>query len=263
MDSLRLKWYGTATILLEQNGIDLLFDPFLPLSDKVFQPPIDEFSATDGIFVTHCHFDHMSAIPVILKQSSKALKVYCTKKSHDTLVSKGVDSSRICCITSGDAIQLGPFEVRVLKSRHIVFSLGLIIRTIFNTRVLQYWDNFIEVITAKENRDYGTETVVFDISVLEKRVLLLGSLNLDSETEYVPGADLLILPFQGHSDLCGYAMPIVSRLKPAKIFLDHYDDTFPPFTSPIDTERFISLMYKEYPKIPVICTRASSDWIDI
>ena len=263
MDSLRLKWYGTATIILEQNGTSLLFDPFLPLSDKVFQPSIDEFSATDGIFVTHCHFDHTSAIPVVLEQSGNTLKVYGTKKTHDILISKGIDSSRICCITPGDTINIGPFEVRVVKSKHIVFSIGLIMRTLFNTRVLRYWSILIEILTAKENREHDTETVIFEINVYNKRVLLLGSLNLDAETEYATGADLLILPFQGHSDLCSYAMPIVSRLKPAKILLDHYDDTFPPFTTPISTERFISLMRKEHPSIPVICAKASADWIDI
>ena len=48
---MRLKWYGTATILLEQDGVQLLFDPFLSLNDNAFKPPIDELSKADNILV--------------------------------------------------------------------------------------------------------------------------------------------------------------------------------------------------------------------
>ena len=36
---MRLKWYGTATILLEQDGVQLLFDPFLSLNTNVGRSP--------------------------------------------------------------------------------------------------------------------------------------------------------------------------------------------------------------------------------
>ena len=263
MNNVKLKWYGTATILLEQNGTKLLFDPFLPLNDKVFQPPPGELSEADGIFVTHCHFDHMSAIPDILERSGKTLNVYCTKKPQEVLVSKGVEKSRIQNINPGDTINIGPFEVKVLKGRHIVFNKGLIMRTLFSSRVLRYWGSFKRILRDKESREKNTETVIYDINTQGKRILLLGSLNLDSEVEYAPGADLLILPFQGRSDLGSYAMPIVKRLNPGKILLDHFDDTFPPFTTEVNTERFLSLMRDENPGIPVICNRASAEWIEL
>jgi len=262
MDSLRLKWYGTATILLEQNRTSLLFDPFLPLNSKAFQPPMDEFIAADGIFVTHDHFDHISAIPEIIERSAKPSNIYCTKRAQDILLSKGIDSSRIACITPGDTVNLGPFEVRVLKSEHIVFNTGLILKTLINPRVLFYWKNLRQMMRSGDKSDVEMETVAYDINVLNKRILLMGSLNLDAETEYKPGADLLILPFQGRSDISSYAIPIVKRLQPKKILLDHFDDTFPPITSSVDTNRFITLMHKECPDIPIICPCASADWID-
>jgi L-ascorbate metabolism protein UlaG (beta-lactamase superfamily) len=117
----------------------------------------------------------------------------------------------------------------------------------------------------KENRicvEAG-ETVVYDISTANKRILLLGSLNLDDNTEYPEGADLLILPFQGRSDISKYAAPFIDRLRPKKVLLDHFDDTFPPISSNVKTGPFISLMRRKHPGIPVICPQAGAEWIDI
>ena len=87
----KLKWYGTATILLEQDGTELLFDPFLSLNNKCFKPPVEELAAIENILVTHGHLDHIADIPAILKQGTGTATVYCTAKPRETLISKGVD----------------------------------------------------------------------------------------------------------------------------------------------------------------------------
>jgi L-ascorbate metabolism protein UlaG (beta-lactamase superfamily) len=266
---LRLKWYGTATILLEQDGTKLLFDPFLSLNDKCVKSPEDELSAVeelasvDTILVTHGHLDHIADIPAILRQGDGTATVYCTAKPHEVLVSKGVDEIRIREIKPGDRLGFGPFEVRVLKGKHIVFNMGLVLKTFFNPRVLTYRNNLGYLL--KENRicvEAG-ETVAYDISVVDKRILLLGSLNLDDDTEYPKGVDLLILPFQGRSDLTKYAMPFIDRLRPKKVLLDHFDDAFPPISSNVKTGPFVSLMRRKYPDIQVICIEPDAEWIDI
>jgi L-ascorbate metabolism protein UlaG (beta-lactamase superfamily) len=266
---MRLKWYGTATILLEQDGTKLLFDPFLSLSDKCFKPSVDELSAVeelasvDTILVTHGHLDHIASIPAILKRGVGTTTVYCTAKPCEVLISKGVDEVRIRQIKPGDRLGFGPFEVRVLKGKHIVFNMGLVFKTIFRALLLTNRNNLRYIL--KENRicvEAG-ETVAYDISVGNKRILLLGSLNLDNDTEYPKGANLLILPFQGRSDLAKYAMPFIERLEPKKVFLDHFDDAFPPISSNVRTGPFVSLMRRKYPGIPVMCPEASAEWIDI
>ena len=75
---MRLKWYGTATILLEQDGTQLLFDPFLSLNADAFMPPIEELSKAGNILVTHGHLDHIVDIPAILNHGGGHAKVYCT-----------------------------------------------------------------------------------------------------------------------------------------------------------------------------------------
>ena len=253
-----IKWYGTAAILLEHEGTKLLFDPFFFLRDRCFKQPADELAAVENILVTHGHFDHIADIPAILKQGVETATVYCTAKPRETLLAKGVDETRIQQITPGDYLIFGPFEVRVLKGKHVVFDAGLVIKTSFNPRVLANWNNLRYIL--KENRICAEagETVVYDISVANKRILLLGTLNLDDNTEYPKGADLLILPFQGRSDINKYAMSFIDRLQPKKVLLHHFDDAFPPISAHVETGVFISLMRQKYPDIPVICLSKST-----
>jgi L-ascorbate metabolism protein UlaG (beta-lactamase superfamily) len=189
--------------------------------------------------------------------------VYCTAKPRETLIANGVDAGRVQIIKPGDVLSIGAFEARVIKGRHIVFDAGLVLRTLLNPRVLLYRRNLARLM--KENKVYpeAGETVVFEISASGKRALLFGSLNMDGETAYPKGADLLILPFQGHSGMCRYAMPFIERLAPQKVLLTHFDDSFPPITSRVNPAPFVARMRKEYPHIPVILPQAGEDFIQV
>ena len=260
---MKIKWFGTATILVEQSGSQLLFDPFFPLNKRVFQPPLEELASTENILITHGHFDHIAHIPAILRHNDGRAVVYCTQKPGEGLIAKGVETRKICEISPGDVLNIGSFTVRVLKGKHIVFDKALVIKTFFSPRVLVNFGKFIYML--KENKDYGEfgETVVYDIQSEEKRILLMGSLNLDENTDYPKGMDLLILPFQGRSDINTYAMPFIDRLQPKKVLLDHFDNSFPPISSAVNTEIFVSLMREKHPGIPVICPQPSASWIDM
>ena len=125
---MRLKWYGTATMLIEQDGAQLLFDPFIPLNTESFRPPTDELATADSILVTHGHFDHISGIPAILKNSGCSATVYCCVKPREKLITQGVGGNQIKAIAPGDVLHLPPFEIRVLKGKHIVFDKTLLIK---------------------------------------------------------------------------------------------------------------------------------------
>ena len=282
---MKLKWFGTATILLEQDGVQLLFDPFLPTNDKAFKPSIDELAAAKSILVTHGHLDHIADIPAILKHGGGGYSdcgvyndgtgkhagddencdnetaVYCTETPRKTLIAKGVVSERICIIKPGDILHFPPFEVRVLKGKHIKFDKWRIIQTIVNPRIIRYRRNLIHMLGENRLCAESGETVVYDISAKGERILLMGSLNLDDDTEYPKGVDMLILPFQGRSDIAEYSMQFVERLRPKKVLLDHFDDTFPPISSHVDTGRFIKSMQRDFPAVPVIYRPAGPEWI--
>ena len=257
---MKLKWFGTASILLEHNGTRLLFDPFIPINNKLFKPPMQEFASVDNILVTHGHLDHIVDIPAIMKYGSEKSRVYCTAKPGETLLSKGVNKERICIIEPGDVLNFAPFEVRVFKGKHIVFNKGLLVKTLLSPRIPANWGNL--KLLLKENKicKEAGETVAFEIYAEGKRVFLMGSLNLEEKLEYPKGMDLLILPFQGRSDLGAYTMPFIERLRPQKVLLDHFDDAFPPISSSVDTQLFIANMKEKFPAVPVICPTAGAEW---
>ena len=55
---------------------------------------------------------------------------------------------------------------------------------------------------------------------------------------------MLILPFQGTSDPARTVVPIINKLQPKRIYLDHYDNTFPPMTRHIDTVGFTAKLLR-------------------
>jgi len=260
---MRLKWYGAATVLLEHDGSRLLFDPFLLRNDAMVKPPIDELSAVDTILVTHGHFDHIADTPAILAKGGGKARVYCTAQPRKALMAMGVEEGLIHQVSPGDSFTIGSFAVRVRKGKHIVFDGLLVMRKLFSLNVIRYWGNLIKIFREHRKCPESGETVAFDICVNDKRILLLGSLNLDDGTDYPKGADLLITPFQGRSDIQRYAMSIIDRLLPKKVLLTHFDDAYPPISSTVKTDCFLSRMTQKHPNTPVICPHPGTAWIEI
>lgn len=98
--------------------------------------------------------------------------------------------------------------------------------------------------------------MAFDIRAEGKEILLLGSLALSEEEDYPKRADLLILPYQGNSDLEKEALKIIKRLEPKRILLSHFDNAFPPLSRSVDTRELKQMMDEDYPDIPVAKPKA-------
>ena len=91
--------------------------------------------------------------------------------------------------------------------------------------------------------------IFLDICTENKHIFLLGGMNLADEVDYPSGCDLLILPYAGYRDNLAKADQMMERLRPKAVLLDHWYDTFPPITTPIDTASFEE---KYGGRIPVI-----------
>jgi len=85
----------------------------------------------------------------------------------------------------------------------------------------------------------------------------MGSMNLRDDIIYPTESDILILPYNGWSDNFPPAVRVIERLKPKKVFLDHYDDAFPPLTSKLD----LSPILNKYPGIVTPMTPGKTETV--
>ena len=237
---MKLTWFGTAALLLESGDTAIAFDPFLSIAPgdaegKPASAPGPLAGASD-VFVTHGHFDHILQIPYICPQA----RIYATKTPAESLRRRGLQSLRE--LTAGQTVEIGPFTIRSFQGRHCRFDAVLIWKTAFSRRV---WANLRHMCRLlRWNRQYqeSGEILFYEVCAGDHRIQIMGSLGLDPDTDYPVGADVLVLPFQGRSDLTAWALPIVRRLAPKRVLLNHYDDSFPPMTVQIDTGDFETLL---------------------
>ena len=229
---MQLTWYGTASVALSGREGAILFDPFLPLPGSAVETRAEDFDGASHIFVTHGHLDHIASLPEIVKRNPQA-KVYCTQTPFRTLRKKGIPEKNLEQIAYNQCIHANGFLVRVRHSCHAVLPGVSGKRLLY---ILKSPERKNLLYLAKEHsvcRENG-ETVMYEIRAEWKTVLVMGSMNLRDDVEYPENADVLVLPYNGWEDNYPPAVRTIERLKPARILLDHYDDTFPPLTMPLD-----------------------------
>ena len=229
---MRLVWHGTASVEMISSSGRILFDPFVPLRGSVVRVRPEDFAGIGDIFLTHGHLDHIVSIPELVRREPSA-RVYCTKTPYETLLGKGVPEKNLRRIEYGQCRNAGGFAVRVYHGRHAELPGASFSRVAYMLRS-PHRGNLPTII--RENRicRENDETVFYQIEAEGKSVSLMGSLNLREEIAYPENADLLILPYNGWEDNFPPAVGAIRRLKPKRVLLDHYDDTFPPVTRPLD-----------------------------
>ena len=239
---MKIIWHGTAALTLSCGGVTLAVDPFIGMpvgmsgGERLNSQRADALRKADAVLATHGHFDHIYDIPALYAGS--ATPVYATKTPVTTLTEKGVKPDRLYTLTPGQSIVIGSFCVTAYQSRHCTFDLAVILKTVFRKAAVRHPKRLFDLL--RLNRDYpeNGETLFYEITADGKRLQIMGSMGMADGADYPTGADLLILPFQGTGNPAATVRPIVDRLKPKRILLDHYDDAFPPLSAQIATERF-------------------------
>lgn len=246
---MEITWFGTATLTFSAGGQSIIFDPFIAMNKKLPRPSYEELSKCGDIFITHGHFDHLVDVPGVLEAAESI--VYCSETAAVTLIREGVSQDRIKVVKPGDLIKKGPLKIKVYRGEHIKFDLPLILRTLFSRRAMAGFGRLRNLVRLARDYPQG-EVLVYQVEAKGKKVLHMGSLNLSETERYPMGADLLTLPFQGRSDLDTYVLQFIDLLKPKAILLQHTCDSFPPLSSPVQTDGFIDKMAKQYPATKVI-----------
>ena len=234
---MRLVWHGTASIEIQTGDTTFLFDPFVPLKHSPVPVTLKEFDGYRNVFITHGHVDHIASLPQIVKRNPD-VRIHCTKTPYKTLLRKGVPEENMVQIAPGKvwhtqgASADQSISIKAFPGKHARLTALSWQRAVYALRSpargnIPYL--LKECAISPEKR----ESLFYEIEAEGKRVAMMGSLNMRSDVAYPTGADVLILPYNGWSDNYPPAMSVLERLKPQRVLLDHYDDTFPPFTAPV------------------------------
>ena len=247
---MNITWYGTNSLLIEAAGERILFDPFVELRGGEHPNTLDDFLNEKVIFITHGHFDHLFYIPELLAEGDPT--VFCSQTPAGTLERMAENTDNVAVIAPGMTIRIGSVKVHVKQGRHIVFDRRLIFETLSPRRIARHALNIPFLIWANKSFQEGGETLFYELEAEGKRIQIMGSLNLDDKENYVPGADLLVMPYQGNSFLEKEADRILTRLQPKSILLSHFDNAFPPISRNVDTRGLRILLKEKYPMIRTV-----------
>lgn len=155
----------------------------------------------------------------------------------------------------GDTLRFGEAAISVFHTRHCRFDGGEIRNVLLHHGLVGKFGAFLKLLWLFFSYPAGNECLLYEIVWRGQRIQLLGSAGLDADTEYVTGADALVLPYQGRSDMPSYCVGIVERLKPKKVYLNHYDNAFPPMTCQEDIAPFMELMHRKHSEITCAALR--------
>lgn len=251
---MKITWYGTATIGIDDGKTKLLFDPFVRMNKKIETTPIEGFAGFDAVLITHGHFDHIYSIPE-LTEVDKNVPIYCTETPKKTLMGKGVAEERFKTIRPDDVIEIGDFKIRVHRFRHIVFDPVYILTVV--PRCITMLPRLFRQAYMNKKMPEGGEIVAFEIEAEGKKIFLTGSFREYPHEVYPDDIDLLILANGGSIFVPEKTKGFIDRYLPKKIMVDHFDDAFPPVTREVSVERLRKMIKENHPDIefiiPEIC----------
>lgn len=240
--TIKVTWYGTASVRIAAGESQILIDPFFPLPDSKIRIARSSFDGCRQILISHGHFDHIGSIRDIVRPETV---VYCTKAPYRSLCRKGVRTENLHLIKAGSVIKAGAFKVTALKGSHIKLNLLDGLKAVFCKKVWQNRKGVIRKILKFTSCREKKESLCYLAEVCGKRILILGSLALAKDISYPKGVDLALFPYQctDSEQIFDIAKGVYEKLKPKAILLTHFDDTFPPFSTEVDTaeiEQYLS-----------------------
>lgn len=231
---MKIKWHGTASITIKTENTTISFDPYLHSLNGAL-PPVDadEIKKSDAIFITHPHTDHFSDIAAFMGENTP---VYVSQNGINHAAENGIPIDTMRPLYAGQTCRVGDITVTTYQSRHCKFNAALILSILFSPRTYRLAKNAFRLLGEIRRFAIKDDVYFLWIEAEGKKVALLGSAGLDKHTFYPIDADLLVFPYQGRSDMAKYSLPLIARLQPKRVLLDHYDDAFPPFTSTVKTD---------------------------
>lgn len=258
---MKIKWYGTASLLIEGGNTRILIDPYLRRLNKKLSPiPVEEATTADAIFITHPHFDHFSDINAFISGSVK--NIYVSANGIEIAKKQGIYSRLMTPLNADEEITVGDVTIRTYQSRHCKFDAATVLGIVFNPLTYVRCRSSATILKGMKRYKITDDIFALEISCKGKRVTVLGSAGMDAETVYPQNADLLVFPYQGRTRMHKCILPFLRTLQPKAVMLDHFDNAFPPFTHNVSTKKFKAAMEKDFPAIKALVP-VENEWYEI
>ena len=130
---MRIKWYGTASLLLESGEDRILIDPYLKnFNQDLYRIPMEEAKSVRAILITHPHLDHFSDIGAFTEDS--VIPVFVSQNGIEHAARLGIDTDGMIAYSVNEEIRLGNFTIHTYRSRHCVFDAATVLRVFFSPR---------------------------------------------------------------------------------------------------------------------------------
>jgi L-ascorbate metabolism protein UlaG (beta-lactamase superfamily) len=248
---LDLTWLGTAGFRVRAGAEVFLIDPYLSRNPEA-QPnqPLHPGDIREGkrIFISHGHFDHLADVPRIA--ANLGSKVFCDRVAAETLVREGLDQENIVTVEQdGQKFDFSSFIARANFSRHIKFDIPLVLKTLIRANI-----RFFKLKPLLKLYPPG-QVLAWRFDLGGRSILHFGSAGSTKEELQELAkveTDILLVPLQGHTNICEIALEYVRMLRPRLVIPHHQDDFYPPVSQMVDIDPFLSGLRRESPTTEVI-----------
>jgi L-ascorbate metabolism protein UlaG (beta-lactamase superfamily) len=243
-DTVVVRWLGNANFEFAYKGQVYLFDAYFdrtPRSHNIGFKAADVTKAA-AIFVSHAHFDHISDIGPVARQTGAP--VVGAPITAEIAKKLGVPDNQLVVATGGEAMKFGDATVEIALAQHSTIQPGLtdIYASLYQNDSPPYSD--AETAELDRVRARGT----FDPKVITEgtlayaltfpsgfKAVLIGSAGpitpgVRALAEKLGPVDVAIVAYQVHAvadTQIDYTWPFIALFKP-KLFLPAHHDAAPP-----------------------------------
>lgn len=244
--ALRLRWLGTAGFSIEAGDSVLLHDPYLSrrgllrLLLRRYEPdaevlsplldpdgPVPELARAGLVLIGHSHWDHLGDAAWLARRTGATLVGSGTSVAIARGYGLAPDRGRRAAF--GERLREGPFEIRVIESRHAPVLFG---RVPLEGRIETPPDGPIHALSfvLGDARSYLIRHVPSGARIYLTSSAAVYGPALDALRAEGVQVDVLLAAIQGREP--GYARALVAALRPRRVVPHHYDDFFRPLDDP-------------------------------
>jgi L-ascorbate metabolism protein UlaG (beta-lactamase superfamily) len=238
-----LRWVANANYEISYGGQVFLFDTYF--NRKARNRPIgftaEQVKRADAIFVGHAHFDHISDVGPVARQTGAP--VVGAPITVETAIKLGVPADKTISVKGGETLKFGDTTVDVALAHHSTPAAG-IQEALGNLYKLEYGpDSPEEAAITKAVRERGTfapevrdqGTIAFGLTFANGfKVVVLDSAGPVTEgdralAQKLGPVDIAAIAYQAHAvgeRQAAETFPLVKLFNPKLYLPSHHDASF-------------------------------------